>query len=137
MFLFIKRPEIIEIYKKIANALIENGKEICNDLNSVFQLDLSPPFERSFDRNYIRFYTVDLKKGKVQLSFQNERQPRADMVFKISENDFVKLYKGRRRTAIEYIFCGKLKLLGNYNLAINFYKKFLLKYVKNPDNQNI
>jgi hypothetical protein len=36
MFLFIKRPEIIEIYKKIANALIENGKEICNDLNSVF-----------------------------------------------------------------------------------------------------
>ncbi len=36
MFLFIKNPEIIEIYKKIANALIKNGSEICNDLNSVF-----------------------------------------------------------------------------------------------------
>ena len=89
MFLFIKKPDIIEIYKKIANALLENGREICNDLNSVFQLDLSPPIERSFDTSYIRFYTVDLKKGKVMLSFINERQPRADMVFKISENDFV------------------------------------------------
>ena len=137
MFLFIKKPDIIEIYKKIANALLENGREICNDLNSVFQLDLSPPRERSFDTSYIRFYTVDLKKGKVMLSFLNERQPRADMVFKISENDFVNLYKGRRRTAVEYLFTGKLKLLGNYNLAVDFYYKFLLKYVKNPDDPNI
>jgi hypothetical protein len=137
MFLFIKKPDIIEIYKKIANALLEHGREICNDLNSVFQLDLSPPRERSFDKSYIRFYTVDLKKGKVMLSFLNERQPRADMVFKISENDFVNLYKGRRRTAVEYLFTGKLKLLGNYNLAVDFYYKFLLKYVKNPDDPNI
>jgi len=71
------------------------------------------------------------------LSLINERQPRADMVFKISENDFVNLYKGRRRTAVEYLFTGKLKLLGNYNLAVDFYYKFLLKYVKNPDDQNI
>lgn len=59
------------------------------------------------------------------------------MVFKISENDFVKLYKGRRRTAIEFVLNGKLKLMGNYNLAVDFYYKFLLKYVKNPDNENI
>ena len=36
MFQFVIKPDIKEIYKKITNAIISNGSEICNDLNAVF-----------------------------------------------------------------------------------------------------
>ena len=63
-----------------------------------------------------------------------EKVPRADSIFIISETDFVRLYNGRKKTAISFVLQGILKLRGSYPLMVKFYQDFLTSYVKNPDN---
>jgi hypothetical protein len=63
-----------------------------------------------------------------------EKVPKADVVFNISEENFVKLYNGNKKTAINYVLRGILRLQGSYPLTLKFYQEFLTKFVKNPDN---
>lgn len=82
------------------------------------------------DPDFVKFYTVDLKKGKLTVAFEREKYnlnkvPRADVIFNISEEDFVKLYNGNKKTAIAYVLQGKLRLQGSYPLTLKFYQRFL------------
>ena len=63
-----------------------------------------------------------------------EKVPKADVVFNISEENFVKLYNGRKKTAIEFVLKRILVLEGSYPLTLKFYQDFLTRFVKNPDN---
>ena len=61
--------------------------------------------------------------------------PKAESIFIISETDFVRLYDGRKKTAISFVLQGILKLRGSYPLMVKFYQDFLTSYVKNPENE--
>ena len=126
---------------KIQNALITKGPQIVNEFGVIYQLELSPPPKQRNDPDFVKFYTVDLKNGagKVLLAHERDRNdlakvPRADSIFVISETDFVRLYNGRKKTAISFVLQGILKLRGSYPLMVKFYQDFLTSYVKNPDN---
>ena len=138
MYQYIKSNDIREIYQKIQIALINKGPEICKEFGQVYQLNLTPRDRQIGDEDFVKFYTVDLKKGTLTLAFERDQYnvkkvPRADVIFNISEEDFVQLYNGNKKTAIAYVLQGKLKLQGSYPLTLKFYQKFLTQYVKNPD----
>ena len=76
----------------------------------------------------MKYYTVDLKNGSGSLILAQEKDkfnrllvPRADVVFNISEENFVKLYNGRKKTAIEFVLRRILVLEGSYPLTLKFY----------------
>ena len=64
----------------------------------------------------------------------DELPPNADVRFTLSEDDFINLYNGTKKTAVKFIFQGRMKLAGNYPQALKFYQSFLKKYVKDPKN---
>ena len=115
MFKYVKSPDIKEIYKRIKSALINKGPEICNEFGYVYQLNLRPPEDRVDDPDFVKFYTVDLKRGQLILAFERDQDdpskvPRADVIFNIQEEEFVRLYNGNKKTAIEFVLKGILKL---------------------------
>ena len=89
---------------------------------------MTPRPEQENDPNFVKYYTVDLKNGDGALTlafekdqFDRTKVPRADVVFNISEENFVKLYNGRKKTAIEYVLRRILVLEGSYPLTLKFY----------------
>ena len=141
MFKYIQSEDIIEIYKRIKSALINYGPDIVNKFGYIYQLNLTPGPNQIGDENFVKYYTVDLKNenGSLLLAFEKDEGdrslvPRADVVFHISEENFVKLYNGNKKTAIEYVLRGILRLEGSYPLTLKFYQDFLTRFVKNPDN---
>jgi hypothetical protein len=87
--------------------LINKGPEIVGKFGYIYQLNLTPSPNQVGDENFVKFYTVDLKNGSgsCKLAFEKDRYnlelvPKADVVFNISEYDFVRLYNGKKKTAI-------------------------------------
>ena len=110
MFQYIQDEDIKEIYKRIQSSLINKGPEIVSGFGQIFQLNLTPSPNQVGDPNFIKYYTVDLKNGpgSCTLAFERDKNnnvkvPKADVVFHISEANFVKLYNGRKKTAINYV----------------------------------
>ena len=73
-------------------------------------MELSPPPSQKNDPNFVKFYTVDLKNGAGRVILAHERDrydlekvPKADSIFIISETNFVRLYNGRKKTAISFV----------------------------------
>lgn len=90
--------------------MINKGPEIVREFGYIFQLNLTPSPNQRGDPNFIKFYTVDLRNGSgaCKLAFERdqydrEKVPRADVVFHISESNFVRLYNGNKKTAISYV----------------------------------
>jgi hypothetical protein len=68
---------------------------------------LTPADYQKDDKNFIKYYTVDLKNGDGSCTLAFERDaadikkvPKANVVFHISEASFVDLYNGNKKTAI-------------------------------------
>ena len=73
----------------------------------VYQLHLTPGTSQIGDPTFVKYYTVDLKNGNGDLilafekdSKNKELVPEADVIFNISEERFVRLYNGNKKTAI-------------------------------------
>lgn len=128
MFSYIENEDIIEIYKRIKSALINQGDVIVRKFGYIYQLKLTPGPSQVNDPNFVKYYTVDLKNdsGALILAFEKDKfdrskVPKADVVFNISEENFVKLYNGRKKTAIEFVLRRILVLEGSYPLTLKFY----------------
>ena len=130
-------PDIIEIYKRISDAIERNGPEFESKFNVIYRLEVSAPADRANDPNYVKFYTVDLKNSRLLLGYASDKNDseivlKADSSFITSESDFVRLYYGGTKTAIKFVLKGILKLKGSYQLMVKFYYGFLTVYVKDP-----
>jgi hypothetical protein len=65
---YIKSNDILDIYKRIDNALKREGPKICREFNVIYQLELSPDPWQKDDPNFVKYYTVDLKKGRLLIA---------------------------------------------------------------------